>query len=117
MSGWQEDVQPSIEQGQDGLEADGDLYLRHEPDTTRRRPLWIAGDIERPLTAGLESESRTTNSPYRRIDWCKSRVMVDTQASERQPYCHLGRKEDPSYDENEPRPKIQGEGSLEASSQ
>jgi hypothetical protein len=47
VSGWQEDVQLSIEQGQDGLEADGDLYLRHEPDATRGRPLWIAGDIGR----------------------------------------------------------------------
>jgi hypothetical protein len=47
VSGWQEDVQLSIEQEQDGLEADGDLYLRHEPDATRRRPLWIAGNIGR----------------------------------------------------------------------
>jgi hypothetical protein len=48
VSGWQEDVQRSIEQEQDGHEADGDLSWRHEPDATPRRPLWIAGDIGRP---------------------------------------------------------------------
>jgi hypothetical protein len=93
VSGWQEDVQLSIEQGQDGLEADGDVYLRHEPDATRRRPLWIVGGYRRILKASLESGSRTANSPYLRIDWCaKSKVMVGSWASERLPYCHLGRR-------------------------
>jgi hypothetical protein len=47
VSGWREDVQPSIGRGQDGLEADGNLYRRHESDATRRRPLRVAGDIDR----------------------------------------------------------------------
>ena len=38
VSGWQEDAQLLIGRGQDGLEADGNLYWRHESDATRKHP-------------------------------------------------------------------------------
>jgi hypothetical protein len=71
VSGWQEDVQLLIGRGQDGLEADGNLYWRHESDATRRRPLWIAGGYREILKAGLESGSGIANTPYRGTDWYK----------------------------------------------
>jgi hypothetical protein len=110
VSGWQEDVQLSIGRGQDGLEADGNLYWRHESDTTRRRPLWIAGGYREILKAGLESGSGIANTPYQGTDWYKVKVMVGSWASKRQPYCHRGRRKIfPSCDEIEPGPKVQGE--------
>jgi hypothetical protein len=42
VSGWQEDVQLSIEQGQDGLEANGDVYLRHECGGPEGEPAKVA---------------------------------------------------------------------------
>src|ERR1700733_5391783 len=88
VSGWQEDVQLSIEQGQDGLEANGDVYLRHKCGGPEGEPAKVAHcgsrGYRRDLKASLKSGSRTANSPYLRIDWCaKSKVMVGSWVSER----------------------------------
>jgi hypothetical protein len=118
VSGWQEDVQLSIEQGQDGLEANGDVYLRHEPDATRRRPLWIAG-IQEGLEVQLEKRKsdRKQPLPEDRLVWkIKSDGwLVGFGKAVTLP---SGIEEDlSSYDENGPRLKVQGKGSLEVNSQ
>jgi hypothetical protein len=109
VSGWQEDVQLSIGRGQDGLEADGNLYWRHESDATRRRPLWIAGDIERSRRQAWRAEVGSQTHPTKGQIGTKSKVMVGSWALQRQPYYHRGRRKIfPSYDEIEPGIKVQG---------
>jgi hypothetical protein len=76
------------------------------------------GGYRKILKAGLESRSRSANSPYQRIDWCTIKSDGWLVGFGEAAILPSGTEEDlPSYDENGPGPKAQGEGNLEANSQ
>ena len=96
----------------------GGFSLAHEPDATRRRPLWIAG-IQEGLEGQLEKRKSDRKQPLpedRLV--CKIKSDGWLVGFGKAVTLPSGIEEDlSSYDENGPRLKVQGKGSLEANSQ